>query len=317
MLAETKAACGWFPMKTFTQHHPPTDAELDHLGDFLKGCKGGKAMNVEALDGFFAALIAGPETVMPSEYYPEVFGGEMSDACEFGSLDEANEILGLMMRHWNTIAGTLFKGEVYVPLLLEDETGTVQGNDWAGGFMRGMGMRHDGWAELVNDEEHGGCLIPMMMLCHEPDEDPEMRPEPISPGKARRSHRAHGGWAVAGISVLQEATACRDGCPHVRASAQHSEGREERSVPVRLGEEVQEMLRRGDCELMKTWKQKVGWKVHTWEHQTSVFVSICRHFSPISARLFAIETGKTEIGVSRQTLEPPPFFHCSWKKQIP
>ena len=31
----------------------------------------------------------------------------MADACEFGSLDEANEILGLMMRHWNTIASTL------------------------------------------------------------------------------------------------------------------------------------------------------------------------------------------------------------------
>jgi hypothetical protein len=36
---------------------------------------------------------------------------------EFGSLDEANEILGLMMRHWNEIASTLFKDEVYVPLL--------------------------------------------------------------------------------------------------------------------------------------------------------------------------------------------------------
>ena len=35
----------------------------------------------------------------------------------------------------------------------------------------------------MDDEEHGGCLIPMMMLCHEHDEDPEMRPEPISPEK--------------------------------------------------------------------------------------------------------------------------------------
>ncbi len=25
------------------------------------------------------------------------------------------------------------------------------------GFMRGMRMHDDGWAELVNDEEHGGC----------------------------------------------------------------------------------------------------------------------------------------------------------------
>jgi uncharacterized protein len=107
----------------------------------------------------------------------------MSETCEFSSLDEAKEILGLMMRHWNDIAGTLFKNEVYVPLLLEDENGTAHGNDWARGFMRGMHMRHEGWSELVNDEEHGGCLIPMMMLYHEHDEDPKMRPKPISPEK--------------------------------------------------------------------------------------------------------------------------------------
>ena len=170
-------------MKTFTQNEPLTDAELDQLGDFLKSCKGGRAMNVEMLDGFFAALIAGPEAVMPSEYYREVFGGEMADTCVFASLDEANAIFGLLMRHWNDIAGTLFKGEVYVPLLLEDKDGMMQGNDWARGFMRGTGMRRDGWAELFNDEEHGGCLIPMMMLCHEHDPETEMRPEPISPEK--------------------------------------------------------------------------------------------------------------------------------------
>jgi uncharacterized protein len=69
---------------------------------------------------------------MPSEYNRGVFGVEMSDACEFSSLEEANEILGLMMRHWNTIAATLFKDEVYVPFLLEDEHGVAHGNDWAG-----------------------------------------------------------------------------------------------------------------------------------------------------------------------------------------
>ena len=52
--------------------------------------------------------------------------------------------------------------------------------------MRGMEMRHDGWAELVEDEVHGGCLIPMMMLRHEHDEDPEMRPCTITPGTAFR-----------------------------------------------------------------------------------------------------------------------------------
>jgi yecA family protein len=85
-------------VKPFEQNEPLTDAELDRLGDFLKGCKGDRSMNIEELDGFFAALIAGAKTVMPSEYYPEVFGGEMADTCEFESLDQANEILGLTRR---------------------------------------------------------------------------------------------------------------------------------------------------------------------------------------------------------------------------
>jgi len=138
-------------MRTYTQRDPLTDAELDRLGDFLEGCKSGKAMNLEELDGFFAALIAWPETVMPSEYNRELFGGEVPD---FSSLDEARDILGLLMRHWNTIAGKLLMGEAYVPLLLEDENGVAYGNDWAHGFIRGMKMQHEGWAELVKVDKN-------------------------------------------------------------------------------------------------------------------------------------------------------------------
>ncbi len=47
-------------------------------------------------------------------------------------------------------------------------------------------MRHDEWAELVNDEKYGDSLIPMMILCHEHDEDPKMRPEPITLDKREK-----------------------------------------------------------------------------------------------------------------------------------
>jgi uncharacterized protein len=170
-------------MKNLTDSKPLNDAELDRLGDLLENRGGDKTMNLEQLDGFFAALVVGPETVMPSEYLPEVFGGEMSNGPGFASRDEANEFFGLMMQHWNTIADTLFKDDVHLPLLLEDEHGFASGNDWANGFMRGMKTRSGGWSKLVNDEENGGCLIPMMMLAHEHDEDPKMRPGPISPEK--------------------------------------------------------------------------------------------------------------------------------------
>jgi hypothetical protein len=65
VIRKASASRGWYrktvtegrlemPVKTFGSNEPLTDAELDRLGSFLKGCKGGKAMNIEALDGFFA-----------------------------------------------------------------------------------------------------------------------------------------------------------------------------------------------------------------------------------------------------------------------
>jgi uncharacterized protein len=173
-------------MRPFPNNDPLTDAELDHLERFLKNCNGGMAMNIEELDGFLAALIAGPETVAPSEYMTEVFGSNTSESHQFESLEEANEILGLLMRHWNDIAGTLSRGEVHLPLILEDENGMGLGNDWARGFIRGTRLRRDGWAELLADDDRGGCMIPMLMLYHEHDADPTIRPKPITPEKREK-----------------------------------------------------------------------------------------------------------------------------------
>jgi uncharacterized protein len=121
--------------------------------------------------------------VLPSEYLPEVFGGEMSDTYEFAGLDEANDILGLIMRHWNGIAASLHKRDVHLPILLEDDNDVCQGSDWARGFTRGVDMRSAAWAELLFDEEQCGWMVPMLMLYHEHDEDPELRPGPIGPEK--------------------------------------------------------------------------------------------------------------------------------------
>lgn len=160
---------------------PLTGADLDRLAKFLAAFKGGDAMNVEQLDGFFAALIAGPDLVPPSEYYPEVFGGDLADVCEFESLEDAQEFFGLMMRHWNAIAGALSRGDSRELVLEEDESGVVHANDWAAGFMRGMYMCSEGWARLLYDDKHGGCLIPVLMLYHEHDQDPVTRTNPVSP----------------------------------------------------------------------------------------------------------------------------------------
>ena len=158
---------------------PLTNAEFDHLSDVLNRFGSPRSMNLEMLDGFLTALICGPDLVPPSEYLPQILG----DNLVFDDKVALEEFLSLIMRHWNTIADTLYSGEVYVPLLLEDNSGIAHANDWATGFVRGMGLRKENWAGLVEDESQGGLLVPIFTLAHEHDPDPGMRPynEPISP----------------------------------------------------------------------------------------------------------------------------------------
>jgi yecA family protein len=58
----------------------------------------------------------------------------------------------LVTRHWNAMSYVLSSGEVFTPLLLEDKHGVSHSNDWAGGFMRGMELRREDWAPLVEDK---------------------------------------------------------------------------------------------------------------------------------------------------------------------
>ena len=94
--------------------------------------------NLEEIDGFFAALICSPELAKPSEYLPEIWGGEMADDEAFADQQGAQDFLSLLFRHWNSIGGKLEGEDVFTPLLFEDEEGTAHGNDWARGFMRGV-----------------------------------------------------------------------------------------------------------------------------------------------------------------------------------
>ncbi len=140
-------------------------------------------MSLEELDGFFAALHCCPELVLPSEYLPEVLGGdELDNEDLFLNEEHAKLILGLIMDHWNTVGEGFRTKEFFLPLLLEDEQGKAYGNDWAIGFLRGVWMRKDTWSEILEDEKKEGWFVPILALAYENDPNPEMRPykEPVT-----------------------------------------------------------------------------------------------------------------------------------------
>ena len=162
-------------------NQPLSDAEFARMAAMLERSE--RAMNVEMVDGFFAALICGPGLVGPSEYLRMIWGGDPIGG-ETGWRDEAEmqEFFELLMRHWNSVAGVLHSGEPFLPYLLEDDAGIARANDWAQGFLKGTELRREGWVDLLDDEDHGGLLVPIFALANEHHPDPEMRPykEPMS-----------------------------------------------------------------------------------------------------------------------------------------
>lgn len=163
--------------------------EYDRLAAILRHFPGQDAMNLEEMDGFFAALICGPVTVLPGAWLPEIWG---SETAPFDTAVDLEEFFNLAMRHWNFIARELFSQDmVFVPWLDVEEGDEIpKGNRWAKGFLRGIAMCRQDWDEIFADEDKFAMLLSIMVLAHENDPDPEMRSwkSPPTPELRKKVH---------------------------------------------------------------------------------------------------------------------------------
>lgn len=157
------------------QTKPLTESEIQRLDDFLYSVNPDEGMSMEELDGFFCALICSPELVLPSEYLPVMWGGK---SPAFKDVEEAQAILTLITRHWNTIAATLLRDEPYRVQVWEQEDGDEMGQEWAVGFFQGMQLRGKAWERLMEDEEFGLFLAPVMLLVQ--DEEHRLSDEAVT-----------------------------------------------------------------------------------------------------------------------------------------
>jgi uncharacterized protein len=154
-----------------------SDSELHRIDSLLSQVEGGAIPNTEALDGFFAALACCPDLIMPSEFLPVLQSGETEAGdLVFEDEDEARKFVELVMHHWSYVNERLRSGEIYFPLMIEDADGVALGNDWAKGFVTGTHLRGEIWAEVFEDEERGGPLVPIFALAYEDHPDQTMRP---------------------------------------------------------------------------------------------------------------------------------------------
>ena len=158
-----------------------TATEFDWLAGFLVSDHvPDSALSMEQLDGFFAALVAGPDLVLPSEYLPTLWGSE--DGPIYDGIEQAQFVMDLMMRHWNAIARRLDVDYPHPPFLFP-AADVDRGREWAEGFMLGVELCQEAWTPLARDHEVGALLVALFSLAADGTEqtmeapDPEMRRE--------------------------------------------------------------------------------------------------------------------------------------------
>jgi uncharacterized protein len=150
---------------------PALSSDLEALDHFLLSDRAPPdSMGLSDLDGFLTGLVVGPETIMPSEWLPVIWGGE---SPVYDNLEEAQTILAAIMGRYNEIArGLDADPEVVAPVFLEDRDGSVIAESWAEGFMEAVTLRADTWSRMIRDRDARMLLAPILALASDADGNP-------------------------------------------------------------------------------------------------------------------------------------------------
>ena len=150
---------------------PLSDEELEELDQFLMSeAVSDEAMVLDTLDGYLTAIVIGPATILPSQWLPGIWGESEDDAPEYESMEQAQRILELVMRHMNGIIWTLqYDADAFDPLLNtmvygEDPREYLDGETWAYGFMQGIDLCRQEWQPLFDDPAASEALRPIRLL---------------------------------------------------------------------------------------------------------------------------------------------------------
>jgi uncharacterized protein len=167
-----------------------TNEEFDELNQFLLYDVADEGMTIDTMDGFLHAIAVGPTDLQPLHWSPKIWGTEeMMPPME--SIDQLNHVLGLVMRHFNSIIARLESDPREI-----DPRWTIfnyQGNEyddaegWASGFVQGMRLSWNDWQPMLQTSEGQAWFRPIGLLGEDdfgPDQDA------ISSSPAQRAEHA-------------------------------------------------------------------------------------------------------------------------------
>jgi uncharacterized protein len=162
-----------------------SDEEFDELDDFLlSDATSDETMMIDALDGYLTAIAIGPTSIPMSQWMSGIWGDGEEDAPHFATLEQAKHIMELILRHYNGIIWSLeddpdgFEPVFNTMTYPDDPHEYLDGEMWAYGFMRGIGLSREDWQPLFEDKKGQGWLRPLILLGADevtPEEDALVR----------------------------------------------------------------------------------------------------------------------------------------------
>ncbi|MGH8111254.1 MAG: UPF0149 family protein [Rhodanobacteraceae bacterium] len=150
---------------------PLSNAELEDLDQFLlSDMVSEEALSLSGLDGYLAAIVAGPVTILPSQWLPGVWGSTDGDAPTYESVAQAQHILGLILRYMNDMVQTLGNDPgAFVPRFDAmqypgQSRAYLDGEMWAHSFLQGIALTRKDWQPLFDDAAMVQALRPIHLL---------------------------------------------------------------------------------------------------------------------------------------------------------
>jgi uncharacterized protein len=134
------------------------------------------AASVPMLDGYVAAIVAGPVSIDPPDWICPLLAVE-TDAFNHGGTPEFAAICAVARRH-NDISHVLSTTpKRFEPMHRRKSNGEVDPRPWCRGFYAAMRLRMLDWAPLldISDVNHG-LLLPVLLHCSDDHGRPLLGP---------------------------------------------------------------------------------------------------------------------------------------------
>jgi uncharacterized protein len=164
---------------------------------------------VSMLDGYLTAIIVGPRSVPPEEWFDDLFGARGHIASASGTMLMA---ITTIVARFNAISqGLSTAPDRHAPIFRKTDDGQALPHLWCMGFLTGMRLRMDAWQPLLdlNRVDHG-LLLPILLYCIDPSGQPMLGP-PGARGRKRKSSFARRIRTSRSSSRRSATSSCRKG----------------------------------------------------------------------------------------------------------